>query len=61
MIERANFKGAGIKGWYKTQNNKIVLRYEEKENEQYGSELEANTHLYYAYLLKNKNPSTKLF
>ena len=61
MIQRANIKGAGIKTWYKTPNHKVVLKYNEKENESYGSELEANTHLYYAYLLKNKKRSTRRF
>jgi len=61
MIERANFKNAGIYKWYKTTNSKIVLKYKNKEDENYGSEFEANTHLYYAYLLKNKYPSTRLF
>jgi len=61
IISRANFKGANIIKWHKTPNNKIVLIYKYKEAESYGSELETNTHLYYAYMLKNKYPSKRLF
>ena len=61
IISRANFKGANIISWHKTPNNKVVLRYKYKDNESYGSEFETNVHLYYAYLLKNKYPSTRVF
>jgi len=39
----------------------VVLVYKDKDNENYGSEFETNVHLYYAYLLKNKKPSTRIF
>ncbi|MEA1956726.1 MAG: hypothetical protein U9N02_09610 [Campylobacterota bacterium] len=61
IITRANIKGANILKWLRTPNNKIVLIYKYKEDESYGSELETNTHLYYAYMLKNKYPSKRLF
>lgn len=61
IIIRANFKGANIIKWLKTPNNKVVLKYKFKKDESYGSETETNTHLYYAYMLKNKYPSTRLF
>ncbi len=61
IIQRANFKGANILSWHKTPNNKIVLVFKNKDNENYGSEVETNVHLYHAYLLKNKNPSTRVF
>jgi len=60
-INRANLKGANIVSWHKTPNNKIVLIYKNKENENYGSEVETNVHLFYAFLLKNKSPSTRIF
>ncbi len=61
MIKKANVKGAGIINWLKTPNNRIILRYLNKENEYYGSEVETSVHLYYAYMLKNKDRSTKVF
>ncbi len=61
IISKANFKGANIVSWKETPNNKITLIYKNKESENYGSKAETNTHLYYAYLLKNKYPSKRIF
>ena len=61
IIDKANLKGADIISWHKTPNNRIVLKYKNKETENYGSEVETNVHLFYAFLLKNKLPSTRIF
>ncbi|MBN2783121.1 MAG: hypothetical protein JXQ66_07775, partial [Campylobacterales bacterium] len=61
IIQRANDKGAGIIKWTTTPNKKIILKYTDKKDEYYGSEAETSVHLYYAYMLKNQEPSKRIF